>query len=107
MKKTILFSFLAVSLLASSCYTSKVAHGNLSVDSPVVKVNSKKNHNLIYGLIPLTSGHQANKYVGDTENYIVKTQHSFVDGLLNTITFGIYNPTTTTFYVPIQGNITK
>ena len=102
MKKTILFTFLGFSLLASSCYTSKVAHGNLTVDSPVVKVNSKKNHHLIYGLINLTPGHNASKYVGDTEDYIVKTQHSFVDGLLNSITFGIYNPTTTTFYMPIQ-----
>ncbi|HEX7367143.1 MAG TPA: Bor family protein [Pelobium sp.] len=100
--KTIKLSVLGLSLiLFSSCYTSKVAVGDIKIDEPTVKVNSVKNHNLIYGLIPLTKGYEAKTYVGNKSNYIIKTQHSFVDGLLNVITFSIYNPTTTTFYVPL------
>lgn len=101
--KTTKLIVLGLSLvLFSSCYTSKVAVGDIKVEDPTVKVNSVKNHNLIYGLIPLSKGYDAKNYVGNRTNYIVKTQHSFVDGLLNAITFSIYNPTTTTFYVPLN-----
>jgi hypothetical protein len=31
---------------------------------------------------------------GGAENYDVKIVHSFIDGLINSITFGIYNPVT-------------
>ena len=33
---------------------------------------------------------------GDAKNYTVKTEQSFVNGLVNVLTFGIYAPTTTT-----------
>ncbi|WP_374163660.1 Bor family protein [Arcticibacter sp. MXS-1] len=74
----------------------------MKIDEPAVKVNSVKNHNLIFGLVPLTTGYDAKKYVGDKTDYITQYQHTFVDGLLEAITFGIYNPTTTTFYVPLK-----
>lgn len=101
-RKLTVSGLLAACIMMSSCYTTKIANGNLTPDSPVVKVNSVKNHFLIYGLVPLKNGYQAKKYVGEKENYVIQTQHTFVDGLLNVITFGIYNPTTTTFYLPIN-----
>jgi len=103
MKKNItLLSYLAIVLLMSSCYTAKVAHGSLTTDSPVVKVNSKKNHALIEGLVPLNEGYVASKFVGDRKDYITKSQITFVDGLLRFITVGIYTPSTTSFYVPLS-----
>jgi hypothetical protein len=32
---------------------------------------------------------------GDAKNYEVTIKHTFVDGLLNLLTYGIYTPTTT------------
>jgi hypothetical protein len=102
MKKTAtLFLCLCASVLLSSCYTAKIAHGSLTTDSPVVKVNSKKNHALIDGLLPLNDGFAAKKYVGDRKDYVTKSQITFVDGLLRFITIGIYSPSTTSFYVPL------
>ena len=106
-KNAALLSCLAVTLLMSSCYTAKVAHGSLTTDSPVVKVNSKKNHALIEGLIPLNGGFVASKYVGERSDYVTKSQITFVDGFLRVITFGIYSPSTTNFYVPISDVSTK
>ena len=104
--KLTLSSLLAICFMMTSCYTTKIANGNLTKESPVVKVNSVKNHFLIYGLVPLKSEYEAKKYVGEKENYVIQTQHTFVDGLLNVITFGIYNPTTTSFYLPVN-DVTK
>ena len=106
-KTTTLLSCLAITLLMSSCYTAKVAHGNLTTDSPVVKVNSKKNHALIEGLVPLNNGFEAKKFVGETPNYVTKSQITFIDGLLRLITLGIYTPSTTTFYVPLNNGTNK
>lgn len=33
---------------------------------------------------------------GDAKDYQVTIEHSFIDGLLNAITGGLYTPTTTT-----------
>jgi hypothetical protein len=102
MKRTsTLLCCLCTTMLFSSCYTAKIAHGSLTTDSPVVKVNSKKNHALIEGLIPLNEGFVAKKYVGDRKDYVTKSQITFVDGFLRLITLGIYTPSTTSFYVPL------
>jgi hypothetical protein len=34
---------------------------------------------------------------GGAKNYDVKNEMTFADGLINSLTFGIYNPTTVTF----------
>lgn len=94
MKKTF-FRFctiLSFSILLSSCYTLTYTVGNGPQTGQVV---TEKNHYLIYGLAPLKTSDPV-AMAGDTENYQVQIQHSFIDGLINAITFGIYNPTTTT-----------
>lgn len=105
-RKVSLLSCLAVILLMSSCYTAKIAHGSLTLDAPVIKVNSKKNHALIEGLIPLGNGLDAKKYVGERKDYLTKSQITFIDGFLRFLTAGIYTPSTTTFYVPLS-DVTK
>jgi len=69
---------------------------------PRMKVNSRKNHFLIAGLVPLNGEHSPKEFIGDKENFAIKTSHSFIDGLLGAITFGIYTPTTTTYYLPVE-----
>ena len=100
MKKVLFVA--ATCLLLTSCYSSKVTHGNVSKNAPAVKINSKKNHFLFWGLVPLSSSQKAEDYVEDMPNYVVQTSWTFVDGLLGTITYGIYTPTTTTYYVPLS-----
>jgi hypothetical protein len=50
---------------------------------------------VIYGLAPVGISDPA-QMAGGATDYDVKIEHTFIDGLLNAITFGIYNPTTTT-----------
>jgi len=52
------------------------------------------NHYLIYGLAPVGVSNPA-EMAGDAEDYDVTIKHSFIDGLIASITFGIYTPTTT------------
>lgn len=94
MKKAIFNSFLIVSLslMLTSCYTYSYSVGNGAQTGVVVK---EKNHYLIYGLAPVSTSNPTTMS-GGAKDYDVKIEHTFVDGLLNAITFGIYTPTTTT-----------
>lgn len=76
----------------TSCYTYTHTVGEGPQSGVTVK---EKNHYFIYGLAP---GKQSNpKQMADgSDNYQVTIEHTFVDGLLNVLTFGIYTPTTTT-----------
>lgn len=74
-----------------SCYTYTHTVGEGAQTQVEVK---EKNHYFIYGLAP---GKLSNptEMAGGAADYKVTTKHTFVDGLLNAITFGIYTPTTT------------
>ncbi len=96
--KFILFALICAS--TTSCYTSKVANGNISITEATVKTNSQKNHFLLWGLVPLSKTQVAKDYVGDKKDYTTETTWTFVDGFLNCITLGIYTPTTTNYYLP-------
>lgn len=94
MKQTAKMAIVALSLsfLMTSCYSytsvvGKGAQGNTEV--------KKWNNYVIYGLVPV--GVSDSKAMADgATDYTVKVEHTFVNGLLSAITFGIYNPTTTT-----------
>ena len=45
---------------------------------------------------------EAKEYVGEKKNYVIKTNQTFVNMLVNAITLGLYTPTTTTYYLPIE-----
>jgi hypothetical protein len=93
MKKT--FYSLALALLMSSsltsCYTYTMTVGNGPKSNVEVK---KMNHYLIYGLAPVSTADPKVMAAGATD-YSVTIKHTFVDGLLNALTWGIYTPTTT------------
>ncbi|MFW5707429.1 MAG: Bor family protein [Bacteroidota bacterium] len=93
MKKRILnFSIvLALSFLMTSCFTYTYSVG----DGPQTGVEVvEKNHYLIYGLAPIKTSDPI-QMAGDATDYEVTITHTFVDGLINAITFGLYTPTTT------------
>jgi hypothetical protein len=84
-----LLSFLCLSM--SSCYTLTYTVGTGTQTGETIK---KKNHYLIYGIAPLKTSDPI-KMAGDAKNYQVTIKHTFVDGLLNLLTYGLYTPTTT------------
>lgn len=93
MKNTILNILLAFAVVTvmGSCYTYSYNVGQGPQSGIEVK---EKNHYLIYGLAPLNVSDPI-QMAGDAENYNVTVEHTFIDGLINAITFGIYSPTTT------------
>ncbi len=93
MKKKVLSLSLSFLLLASvsSCYTLQYNVGNGAQTGLELK---GKNHYLIYGLAPLNTT-DPKSLAGNSTDYTVIIQHTFIDGLLNALTFGIYTPTTT------------
>lgn len=93
MKKVFLnvFAVLVLSLTMTSCYTYTVTVGKGAQTGVEVK---KMNHYLIYGLAPVGVS-DPKAMAGGAEDYDVTITHTFIDGLINAITFGIYSPTTT------------
>jgi predicted small secreted protein len=82
----------ASSMLLTSCYTYTSVVGEGAQGNKEIK---SWNHYVIYGLAPV--GVSDSKAMADgAENYTVKTEQSFVNGLISALTFGIYTPTTTT-----------
>ena len=94
MKKSFLtiVLFLGVLFSISSCYTYSMKVGK---GSQTGVEYSKKNHYLIYGLATISTSNPK-EMAGDAEDYEVTIKHTFIDGLINAFTFGIYTPTTTT-----------
>ncbi|MFK8102981.1 MAG: Bor family protein [Saprospiraceae bacterium] len=90
MKKVLLFSMLA--LFLSSCYSVKYSVGKGAQSGVEVKA---KNHFVVAGLAPIGEQKSPQELAGSATDYDVEITHSFVDGLLSAITFGIYTPTTT------------
>jgi len=93
MKKTVkmLAAAVLMSTMLTSCYTYTMTVGNGAQSNTQVK---KMNHYLIYGLAPISVSNPA-EMAGGAKDYTVTIEHTFVDGLINAITFGIYTPTTT------------
>ena len=82
----------ASAMLLTSCYsyTSVVGEG--------AKGNSqttKWNHYLILGLAPVEVS-DSKQMANGAKNYTVHTRQTFVNGLVASLTFGIYTPSTTT-----------
>ena len=82
---------LAFAFVMSSCYTYTYSVGNGPQTGVEVK---EKNHYVIYGLANVGQSDPV-EMAGGAEDYQVTITHTFIDGLLNSLTFGIYNPTTT------------
>jgi hypothetical protein len=93
MKKA--FYTMATALLLStsltSCFTYTVTVGSGPQSNVAVK---KMNHYLIYGLAPVSTS-DPKEMAGGATDYSVTITHTFIDGLINAVTFGIYSPTTT------------
>ncbi len=75
----------------SSCYSHTFVIG----DGPKTGVTvTAKNNFFLYGLIPGKVS-DPQKMAGGAKDYQVTEVHTFLDGLIGGLTFGIYTPTTT------------
>lgn len=83
---------LTITTLLSSCYTLTYSVGN-GPQKGIEKM--EKNHYFVYGLAAGKTS-DPTKMAADVTDYEVTVSHTFIDGLLNVLTFGIYTPTTTT-----------
>lgn len=94
MKKKLfnLFAVLSISLLMTSCYTLTYSVGE---GAKTGATTTKKNHYVVFGLAPIKTSNPTEMANG-AKDYEVTIQHTFVDGLINALTGGIYTPTTTT-----------
>ena len=100
MKKILLI--ICIAFLFTSCYQSRVTVGNPYV--PKVKVMSRWNSSILGGLIPISTNMQTNNYLVGIKNYEIKTRRTFWNIIVQSLTCGIYSPTTTTIYVGIGEN---
>lgn len=103
MKKILLIVLIGIlcTVMLSSCYNTRILAGNVEPKDPLIEINKEWNHGFLFGLIPLDNATMRVKdYVGNRDNYAVKTNLGFVHGLVSCITFGIYTPTQTTYYMP-------
>lgn len=98
MKKTLFLSIMI--LLLTSCNTVKSVHGDTNEYGNLVQVHKQKNNILFWGLLNTGNAIEVDRYVKNNINYVIKTQNTFVDGLLNIVTIGIYCPSTTKIYIP-------
>ena len=81
-------------LLFSSCFQQRIIVGTGPEGKGEV---TEWNHYVIYGLAPVGVA-DVKEMAGDAENYEIWNRHTFVNGLIQAITFGIYTPTMTTVY---------
>ena len=84
-----LLTFLCLSM--ASCYTLTYTVGTGAQTGETI---TEKNHYLVSGLAPIKTS-DPTKMAGDAKNYQVTIKHSFIDGLINVLTSGLYTPTTT------------
>ncbi|MAM29730.1 MAG: hypothetical protein CMC13_11970 [Flavobacteriaceae bacterium] len=89
LKKIVLVG--AIAAMCTSCYVQTHVVGSGAKGNTEVK---SWNHYLLYGLAPVGVS-QPEEMANGAKDYTVTTKHSFVNGLINSLTFGIYSPTTT------------
>lgn len=85
-------SLLLASMLLSSCYSFTAVVGSGAQGN---SQTTKWNHYVVYGLAPVGVA-DTKEMANGAENYTIHVRHSFVNGLVSALTFGMYTPTTTT-----------
>ena len=81
----------------SSCFCDKITVGNVSPEEPLVHVASRHNPHFLMGAV--VSHEKAKGSIPGVDNYVVEVKRTFGDLFVSAITIGIYQPTTTKYYV--------
>lgn len=99
MKKIVYSALVAVATLGlSSCYCNKIVVGNVSPNEELVHVKSVRTPHYLYGLG--VNHDKASNHMQGIKDYVVETKTTFWDAVLGGVTFGLYTPNTTKYYVP-------
>ena len=83
----LLFCLLLVAIAASGCYVATIETGAAPSDT---KIERKWAHGFLWGLVPPSVTVARSKCKSGVAS--VQTQHSFLNGLVAVITYGIYTP---------------
>ena len=105
MKKLIsVFACFLVAVTLVSCYNTRIIYGDVKKDEPLVEVNKIMwTHGFLFGLIPGNNSIIDTKdFAGGANNYVIRTNQSFINALVGGLTCGIYTPTQTTLYIPLK-----
>lgn len=91
-------------LCCTSCLRTAYYVGSARPSDRMVKVGQESfHHHYIAGLV---SGKNATieceEYAGKADNYAVRTSLSFLDLLIGNLTFSIYTPTKTTWFMSVD-----
>lgn len=93
------FAVAAVSCaLLSSCYCDKLVVGNVGANEELVHVESVRHPHVLGGLV--VNHDKASYHMEGINDYVVERKMTFGDMVLSVVTFGIYTPSTTKYYVP-------
>lgn len=90
-----------ICVFLSSCQSSSVCVGELKNDDKTVRVKTIHNNFFVGGLLGRKQI-DATEYTQGVKSYKVKNYRSFVDCVLSGVTFGIYTPSTTDIYLPVD-----
>lgn len=90
-----------VAMMLCSCYTSRILVGDTKPKEPMIEVAKSHDAHFIGGLVK-TAKNVAEEHIGETENYMIRSQYGFGDIVLSAITAGIYTPTTSKYYIPVR-----
>ncbi|MFZ0456406.1 MAG: hypothetical protein WAM24_21840 [Ignavibacteriaceae bacterium] len=120
--KYFLFAFIiTIAFISSGCYTlnavatptSQILSMSNTPNGDIIKhfTTSMTVHHLIFGLVTISDPEVAKALTDEVKaaggngaiNIKIHYQMTFVNGLLNAITAGIYNP----FTLTIEGDVTK
>lgn len=96
-----IFKFIVIFLIVlsfSSCYCDKTYVGNVNNTESLVHVASVRNEHVLGGLI-VTHNQKSFSIPDSIKDYVIERKFTLGDLLASTITFGLYTPTTTKFYV--------
>lgn len=101
MKKLKLFIVLCAVCGCTSCLRTTYYVGSSRQSDNQVKVGQEQfHHHYLGGLIAGGNATvDAKEYTNNTDNYAVRTSTSFIDLLISSVTFGIYTPTKTTWFM--------
>lgn len=99
MKKIIL---ICIAFVATSCYRNSVYVGDMQVDEPKIEVITLWNDQYFWGSFGGGVDHKTKDFAEKYPNFMVETKIGALNYLVSFVTFGIYTPTTTTYYIPVN-----
>ena len=104
MKRILPFCLCLCCVGLTSCFRTNLYVGNARPDDRKVKVSQEAlNHHFVGGLIPAGNTSTTAMESGDhADSFLVQTRPAFLHGLVGGVTAGIYTPTQTKFYLPVE-----